>query len=174
MIRHLTTLEQDAARTHLRARAKTKIAGRSVRSLVEYQGETWYYYDAHAESTVPDGVLLVLLSLDGKRIADGVRTDNVAAPKCLERYVVKDEEGNEGSVYACSKEHAEENAGDLEMTLTGEKEMHDDPSDQCAICGYQPESCRACLALSEQDEESHLTGRIKGRALDRHSLRHTG
>ena len=98
-------------------------------------------------------------------------------PKYLRHYLTRDPEGDgadeaTGYVIACSKEHADANAGDLGMALTGEHRPHDDPRDECAICGWLDEDCQECNERGEEMNDAHTGRRVF--ATGRKEKRHRG
>lgn len=94
--------------------------------------------------------------------------------KMLRHYLTRDPEedaeGEEtGYVVACCKEHAEENAGDLDMVLTGNHRPHDDVRDECALCGWVDEDCTEC-----NEEAAYLDISYGGQVAPRGRVREQG
>jgi hypothetical protein len=85
VVREFTDLEQPHVKLY---KGAYTAAGLTSGDKVQWRGETWYVWDFQADDPSPDGVWLVLLSLDRKRTVDVLTTDVIKESKSKLREAV--------------------------------------------------------------------------------------
>jgi hypothetical protein len=71
-IRKLVEEEPEGFRDDIRHARGRKIINVKVGTKVKYKGKDWFFYDADADASAPGKALLILVSTDFTKLAEGI------------------------------------------------------------------------------------------------------